>query len=411
MGWKIFVLAALTAAHLYEAFLMYLSRRSGKNPVPENVKDVYDPEGYARWRAYHGEKNRIGGIRSAAAFAAAFLLFLLNAHSAFARIFPGGAFAQTLAVLLLAALSDLVTLPVDWYDTMVLEEKYGFNRTDRKTFFSDAIKQFLVSLVIMLLIALVLMWVHRSLGAYMIPAFAAVMILFSLAVSFLFPVFAKLFNKFTPLEDRELETKLTALLEKNGYRVRAIRVMDASRRTTKSNAYFTGFGKMKTIVLYDNLVNAMTADEVCAVFAHEMGHGLHKDTLRNQIFSMIRMTFLAVLAYLTLRTDAVFTGFGFAGINYGFAMLVIMNAEFALLSPLFSFPVNAMSRCAEYRADAQAAKEGYGTALITALKKLTRENFGDLSPDPLLVKLTYSHPTLSQRIAAIETGTDRTDAK
>ena len=402
MGWKIFVLAALTAAYLYEAFLLVLSRRSEKNAIPENVKDVYDPDSYARWQAYHSEKNRIGAIRSAIAFAVSFLFFLLNAHASFAQLFPGGAFVQALAVLLLAALGDVFTLPVDWYDTMVLEEKYGFNRTDRKTFFADAVKQFLVSLVILLFITLVLMWAHRALGVTMIPAFAAVMILFSLAVSFLFPVFAKLFNKFTPLEDRDLETKLTDLLEKNGYRVRAIRVMDASRRTTKSNAYFTGFGKMKTIVLYDNLVSSMTADEVVAVFAHEMGHGLHRDTLKNQVFNVIRMSLLAVLAYITLRADSIFTAFGFAGINYGFAMLVIMNAEFALLSLILALPFNAMSRRAEYRADAQAAEEGYSAALITALKKLTRENFGDLSPDPLLVKMTYSHPTLSQRIAAIE---------
>ena len=235
----------------------------------------------------------------------------------------------------------------------------------------------------------------------MIVVFAAVMTIIGLAISFLAPVLTKIFNKFTPLEDGELRDKLTALLEKHGYKVRAIQVMDASRRSTKSNAYFTGFGKMKTIVLYDTLVAQMTTDEICAVFAHEMGHGLHKDTLKNQIFSAVQMFLMAVLAWLTLHSPETFRSFGFDGINYGFAIALI-GFELSLFSPLFSLVINTYSRKAKYRADQQAVTEGYGQALISGLKKLTRENFGDLSPDPLLVKLTYSHPTLSQRIAAID---------
>ncbi len=179
-------------------------------------------------------------------------------------------------------------------------------------------------------------------------------------------------------------------------------MMDASKRSTKSNAHFTGFGKMKTIVLYDTLVQSMTTDEICAVFAHEMGHGLHKDTLKNQILSFIQMLILGVLAWLTLRSPEIFRSFGFDTVNYGFAIFLIMGVEFALIAPLFGLLVNWFSRKAEYRADAQAVKEGYGASLVSALKKLAKENFADLSPHPLLMKLEYSHPTLSQRIEAIE---------
>ena len=159
---------------------------------------------------------------------------------------------------------------------------------------------------------------------------------------------------------------------------------------------------MKTIVLYDTLVESMTPDEICAVFAHEMGHGLHKDTLRNQILSFVQMLLMAVLAWLTLRTKDLFIPFGFQDINYGFAMVLIMSVEFALIAPLFGLLVNYFSRRAEYRADAQAVQEGYGADLVSALKKLARQNFSDLAPSPLLVRLEYSHPTLSQRISAIE---------
>ena len=223
-----------------------------------------------------------------------------------------------------------------------------------------------------------------------------------LGVSFLYPVLSRIFNKFVPLEDGELKEKLTGLLERNGYHVRDIKVMDASRRTTKSNAYFTGFGKMKTIVLFDTLVESMTTEEICAVFAHELGHGLHKDTLKNQVLSFFQLIVLAVLAWLTLRTEGIFNAFGFEEVNYGFALLLISSVEFALISPLCGLVINYFPRRAEYRADAQAVKEGYGEQLISALKKLARQNFSDLAPSSILVKLEYSHPTLSQRIKAIE---------
>ncbi|MBO4717542.1 MAG: M48 family metalloprotease, partial [Spirochaetales bacterium] len=155
------------------------------------------------------------------------------------------------------------------------------------------------------------------------------------------------------------------------------------------------------IVLYDTLVNSMTVDEICAVFAHEMGHGLHKDTLKNQIMTFFQVSVMGVLAWLTLRTHAIFTAFGFDGINYGFASIMMMGVEFALIAPLFSLIICAISRRAEYRADRQAVSEGYGDSLVSALKKLARQNFSDLAPSPVVVKLEYSHPTLSQRIDAI----------
>ena len=169
------------------------------------------------------------------------------------------------------------------------------------------------------------------------------------------------------------------------------------------NAYFTGFGKMKTIVLYDTLKEALSVDEICAVFAHEMGHGLHKDTLKGKVITFVQMLILASLAWFTFRTPELFTGVGFDGINYGFAMVLIVSVEFAVIAPLFGLVANAFSRKAEYRADAQAVKEGYADALISSFKIMAKSNYINLSPDPLLVKLQYSHPTISQRINAIET--------
>ena len=402
MDLKAIALLVMLVVYLYKLALNVIQWRSAGNAIPANVADVYDGETYRKWRAYHAEKCRLQIMQSTVSFMADVLLIFFNVFAAFAGLFPGGAFMQLFGVLLLSSLEGLILLPFFYYDIMVVEEKYGFNRSSQKTFWIDQLKSFVIGLVVIVGIASLLMWVHLTLGNWLAPAFAILMTLLVLGFAFLYPVLSKVFNKFTPLEAGELKEKLTGLLEKHGYRVRAIQIMDASKRSTKSNAYFSGFGKMKTIVLYDTLVQAMTPDEICAVFAHEMGHGLHRDTLKNQILSFIQMLILGVLAALTLQSAAIFLPFGFTEVNYGFAIMLITGVEFALIVPLFGLLVNAISRRAEYRADAQAVQEGYGEALVSALKKLARENFSDLSPDPLLVKLEYSHPPLSQRIAAIE---------
>ena len=402
MNFKTTAIAVFVLVYLYNLLLTVIHLRSAGNPVPANVADVYDRETYQKWRSYHAEKSRFAILTSTVSFLADLLLLGLNAYSAFAGLFPETPFMQMFAVLLLSAFASLLEIPFSWYNTMTIEEKYGFNKSTAKTFAADQIKEFLIGLLLMTGIGALLLWVHQALGDWLILAFAILMTVFGLIISFLYPVLSKVFNKFKPLEDGELREEITALLEKNGYRVRAIKVMDASRRTTKSNAYFSGFGKMKTIVLYDTLIESMTTKEICAVFAHEMGHGLHKDTLRNQVLSFLQMTVLGVLSWLTLRTPDLFAAFGFEGVNYGFAMILIMSVEYALIAPLFGLISNYFSRKAEYRADAQAVQEGYGVELISALKKLARQNYADLAPSPLLVRLEYSHPTLSQRIAAIE---------
>lgn len=402
MGIKAIVLIILTIVYLYETALHLMKMRSVNNPIPENVADVYDQETYRKWRRYNGEKSKHALITSTVSWIIGMLLMAFNVYAAFAGLFPKTLFVQMLAVMLLSSLTELLMIPFAWYDTMHIEEKYGFNRSSGKTFWADQLKSFLISLILMVAVGGLLIWIHQALGDWLIVAFAGVMMLIVLLIVFLFPIFSKIFNKFTPLEDGELKDRLTVLLEKHGYHVRAIQMMDASRRTTKSNAYFTGFGKMKTIVLYDTLLNQMTPDEICAVFAHELGHGLHRDTLRNQLLTFLQMLIIGVLAWLTLRSTGLYPPFGFDGVNYGFAIILIMGAEFALIAPLFGLLVNRFSRKAEYRADEQAVKEGYGEALIEGLKKLSKENLADLSPSPLLVKLTYSHPTLSQRITAIE---------
>ena len=398
---KAICLIVVVLTTLWHEFLHLLSYRSGKNPMPENVKDVYDAERYAKWQSYNKDKNRLAMLSTGLSGLVMFLLMLFNAHAA---VTPAGwnSYAQMIAVLVFQQLIDtFLGVVFDWYDTMKIEAEYGFNRTKTGTFVRDQIINFLISLFLSVGLMAAFIALHRALGDWIVVLFAALLFALGLAISFLFPVLSRIRNKFTPLEDGELRTRLTGLMTKHGYRVRDIQVMDASKRSTKLNAYFTGLGHMKTIVLYDNLLNVMTTEEICAVFAHEMGHGLHRDMLKLQAMNLLNMAVMALLLWLTVRTDAPFRPFGFDRVNYGFTWILMSAVELAVLSPLFELITNAFTRRQEYRADKQAVSEGYGEALISGLKKLYRENLNCLAPSRLTVLLSYSHPTLSERISAI----------
>lgn len=399
---KLIVLLLLALGAAYRLALNIVQYRSAGNPIPENVADVYDGETYAKWRRYSGENCRLEILSTVLSFAVSLVLLWADVYAAFASLFGGGAFLQLLAVILLETLVDaLLGVATGYYSTMVIEEKYGFNRSSMKTFVTDQIRNLLIGFVLNLGLAGVLLWLHRALGDWLVPLFAGVVFCVTLAVTFLYPVFSRIANKFVPLEDGELKDSLMALLTKHGYQVKAIEVMDASRRTTKLNAYFTGFGKLKTIVLFDNLVNAMTPEEICAVFAHELGHGIHKDVLKRQVMNFGNLLLMAVVVWLTVKIPGLHEAFGFEGLNYGFAY-VLAGIGLGLTQPLTGMVMNAASRRAEYRADRQAVEEGYGEAMVTALKKLARENFAHLAPSGINVVLEYSHPPLSQRIAQVE---------
>ncbi len=404
MNWKILILILVSVRFVYDLILHMVQYRSANNPTPENVADVFDRETYLKWKQYSAEKGRLGIFSTVLSTALLLVLLCTDAYSAFARQFPQNAYWQMYSALLLqGVLGALLGVVTNYYNDMVIEEKYGFNRTTVKTFVMDQIRNLILELLFGILLITILYWLHTAMGDWMILLFAGALFCIVLAISFLYPIFSRIGNKFVPLEEGELKEKLMGLLTKHGYQVKAIEVMDASRRTTKLNAYFTGFGKLKTIVLYDNLVNTMSTDEICAVFAHELGHGLHKDVLKQQIMNLGNMLLMAVMVWVLVRDPGIHAFFGFEGVNYGFAN-VLLGIVLGITQPMSSMVMNAYSRYAEYRADRQAVQEGYAEALVTALKKLARENFAHLSPSRILVLLEYSHPPLSERIGAIEKG-------
>lgn len=403
MNAKAWVIIAFLAISAIKVILQLVQNRSASNPIPENVSDVYDNETYLKWQKYHGELGRLSLIETLVNTAAIALLLFFDVFSLVSGIFGENTFAQLTAVLLFLSVVELVfSLPFSYVSTMKIEEKYGFNRSTLKIFVKDQIVGFILGVVLNFAIVSIMCACHIWLGDGMAVLFSVALCAFVLIVNLVAPAFMRIQNKFTPLPDGELKTKLTDLLTKHGYQVKAIEVMDASRRTSKGNAFFSGFGKQKRIVLFDTLLETMDDDEICAVFAHELGHGLHKDIPKLLIMNCGNMILTALLAWLTVSISEIYSTFGFTSVNYGFAYIVLSIAFLPLVMQLTALIINAVSRKAEYAADAQAFKEGYGDALISGLKKLSRGNFAHLSPSKLLVLLNYNHPPLSERITAIE---------
>ena len=406
MGLKGYIILIYLVLAAIRFVLQLVRYRSAGNPIPKNVSDVYDQETYLKWQRYHGEQGRLEMVNLLVSTAVMTVLLLTDAHVVFAKLFGSSPIGTMIAVVLCQSLVDFVcSLPFAYMDTMHIEEKYGFNRSTMKTFVRDQIIGLVMELAVSLLIVLAMCGSHRLLGDGMVVLFGAVMCLFVLVLNLLAPLLTRIQNKFTPLEEGSLRDKLTALLTNHGYTVKAIEVMDASRRTSKSNAFFSGFGRQKRIVLFDTLLETMEEDEICAVFAHELGHGLHRDIPKLLAMNCGNMVLTAVLAWFAVRFESLHQAFGFDEVNYGFAYLLLGTVALPLVMQLVGMAINAVSRKAEYAADAQAVEEGYGEALISGLKKLSRGNFAHLSPSKLLVVLEYSHPPLSERIAAIESVT------
>ena len=401
MNYKIIALILFTAAFLYDLFLHVIEYGSKNNKIPENVRDIYDAETYEKWKAYHIETCGVVIVYTVVSFVIYFALIAFDVFPLF--VFSDNAYASAITVILFGLTLDAVVDGIfNYIYSMKIDEKYGFNKMTLKTFLLDTVKSYVISTALMIGLLSLFILIYESLGDLIIVVFSAILFAVLLGISFLYPIFSKIFNKFTPLEDGELRERLTALLEKHGYHVREIQVMDASKRTTKANAYFSGFGKMKTIVLYDTLIETLTTDEIVAVFAHELGHGLHRDVLKGNILSLLQVILIVLMAWLTVRTTSIYPDFGFETTNYALALLLVMRFELPVISPLIGLASSAHSRRAEYRADENAVREGCGEALITSLKKMSRDSLSDLSPSKIEVALTYSHPPLSARIASIE---------
>jgi STE24 endopeptidase len=310
---------------------------------------------------------------------------------------------QVALVVSFTLIGGLIGLPLSLYQTFGIEQRFGFNNTTPKLWVSDMLKGLLVGMVLGLPILWLVLWLMQAGGALWWLYTWAALVIYQLFVMWIAPnVIMPLFNKFTPLEDATLKARVTALMNRSGFTAKGFFVMDGSRRSAHSNAFFTGLGAAKRVVFFDTLLAQLNGDEMEAVLAHELGHFKHRHILKMMATSFA--TSLAGLALLGWVSQQVwfYTGLGvlpnLSGNNSALALLLFM-----LVLPLFTFFVSPLSarrsRKFEFEADAYAVAHSDGQALASALLKLYKDNASTLTPDPWYVAFYYSHPPASQRLA------------
>ncbi|MEI7667656.1 MAG: M48 family metallopeptidase, partial [Erysipelotrichaceae bacterium] len=312
---------------------------------------------------------------------------------------------QTLIFLgIFMGLQIVMALPFAWFDTFKIEAKYGFNKTSVKTFWLDQVKGLFIGAFLMgaFVYGMQMLYLTFSSQLYNFILYTWIFVSLIMIITFVLytKVFVRLFNKLKPIEDGQLKDEIKAMAIETGFSIKAISVMDASKRSTKLNASFSGLGKTREVVLFDTLMAKLSDKQILAVLAHELGHAKHKDTIRMLFIQILVFGVYALGIGLILQSPELFRAFGLSGINFGFA-IILFTILIEPVSLLISIPVSALSRRAEYKADAFAVKLTNKEDMVEAFKILVTENYSNLSPHPLYVLLHYSHPPISQRLGAI----------
>jgi len=387
-------------------FLLEMLTYSHRNkPLPANVKDVFDDAAYKKNQAYGMEQLRFSMISGLIGTAISLVILIFNVHNVLfefissytANIYLTGIFILLAPIFFSMVIQRLLGI----YDTFSIEKRYGFNKTKPATFIIDTIKFGLIMLVLASGLLSLFLFLYGTMGDWVFLVFFFVLLAVQLFFAFISPFLIRLFNKLTPLEDGELKDKIKELAYKTGYQIKDIYVVNASKRSTKLNAFATGFGKTKTIGLYDTLIEKLSVDEVIAVLAHEIGHIKKNHILKSMPLSLLQLVLIMTASFFIVARPEVSQAFGFTDTNPVFGIYVM----FILLSPilmLLNIPANIQSRKHEYEADAFEKEMTSGDAAVSALKKLYREDLGNLTPHPFVVMLEHSHPTLTQRVARLE---------
>lgn len=402
----IVILGSMLGAWLLNAVVGTLNLRALDPEVPREFADVADADEYARSQAYTRATARFGQLTESLSLVAmtAFILlggFPLADHLARAAGF-GAVGTGLVFFALLMALNEICGLPFSIYRTFVIEERFGFNRTTPATFVIDRIKGWALTAVIGGPLLAMVLWFFQSQGPGGWVWVWLGVTLFTLALQYVAPVWIlPLFNRFTPLPEGELRESIEALAHEQGFTLSGLFLMDGSRRSAKSNAFFTGFGAKKRIALFDTLVEQMSPAEITAVVAHEVGHWKRGHILRMTAMGIAKTGLVLFLMSLFLETRGLFTAVGLAepSVHAGLVLFMLLYTPLALV---LGIAAQALSRRHEYEADAFAAEAtGEPEALVRALKTLSLANLSNLTPHPAYVFVHYSHPPVLARIKAL----------
>lgn len=401
----VIVLAVLAGEYLLDLAVETLNLRRAGGVLPGEFEGWYDPARYRRSQEYLREVTRLSlaeeSLRTLL-LVACILLGAFDAVDRFARGFGAGpivtglVFAGTLCLA-----SQFLKTPFSAWRTFSIEQRYGFNRTNTPTFVRDLLKKWLLAALIGGAAFSAVLWLFGREGARAWVLCWAVVALLQLSVVFIAPaVILPLFNTFIPLEDGELKDAIHRSAKDLGFRMRGVYRMDASRRTTRSNAFFTGLGRFRRIVLFDTLIAKHTVPELTAILAHEIGHYKKRHLFLTFLAGLASTGLMFYLLSLLMESRGLFEAFRMARPST-YAGIVLFGFLYTPVQALLSVLLNALSRRNEYAADAFAARAGGGEPMISALKKLSVDNLANLTPHPLKVVLDYGHPPILERIGAL----------
>jgi len=400
------LISIIVFSYLISEYLDFLNSKYRNRDVPEELSDIYDEEKYKKSQEYGKANSKLSFISSTFIFLLTLgmlFVFGFNYINQIALSYTENKILQTLlffGILLLA--SDIITTPFAVYSTFVIEEKFGFNKTNVKTFILDKLKGWLLGAIIGGgLLALITWFYLQTEKMFWIYAWITVSIFSVFMTMFYSSIIVPLFNKQTPLEEGELRDAIEEFALKAGFKLDNIYLIDGSKRSTKANAYFSGLGPKKRIVLYDTLVNDLSKEEIVAVLAHEIGHYKKKHTVSNIIASIIQSGIMFYIFSVLVGNKELSAALGSDTVSFQLG-LVAFGILYSPVSMTVGLFMNTISRKHEYEADGFAKQYGQADGLISGLKKLTAKNLSNLTPHPWYVFFNYSHPTLYQRIKALK---------
>lgn len=396
------IIAMIIGNFIIEKIVDALNAKHYNDPIPSELDDVYDVEAYKKSQDYKATNYKFGLLTSAFSLILTLGFLLLDGFEYvdnIARSISDNSIIIALiffGIIMLA--SDIITTPFSYYKTFVIEERFGFNKTTKKTFILDKIKGLLMMAILGGGILALVVWFYELTGDLFWLYTWAIITVFSLFMNMFYAkLIVPLFNKQTPLEEGELRNKISDYAKTVGFNLDKIFVIDGSKRSTKANAYFSGFGSEKRVTLYDTLVNDLEDDEIVAVLAHEVGHYKKKHIIYNLIASIgltgIMLFVLSIFISNPLLSNAL--GVEIQSFHVG---LIAFGMLYAPISELTGLLMNYLSRQFEYQADDYAKNTYKAEPLVSSLKKLSKNSLSNLTPHPAYVFIHYSHPTLLQRV-------------
>ncbi|WP_044403558.1 M48 family metallopeptidase [Lacinutrix sp. Hel_I_90] len=396
------IIAIIIIDFIIDKILDTLNAKRFNDPIPKTLNDVYDTPEYQKSQDYKKTNYKFGLITSTFTLLLTLAFFFFDGFALvdnLARDYTTNTILITLIFFGIIMLgSDILTTPFAYYKTFVIEERFGFNKTTKKTFFLDKLKGWLMLLLIGGGILAVLTWFYESTGR-MFWVYAWILItVFTLFMNLFYSrLIVPLFNKQTPLESGNLRDAISNYAQTVGFNLDKIFVIDGSKRSTKANAYFSGFGSEKRVTLYDTLINDLEDDEIVAVLAHEVGHYKRKHIIFNLAASVVLTGFTLFILSLLISNPILSQALGVRIPSFHIG-LIAFGILYAPLSEITGLIMNWFSRKFEYQADDYAKNTYKAEPMITSLKKLSKNSLSNLTPHPAYVFMHYSHPTLLERI-------------